>query len=114
MERRAHRRLPLRLPLDFRAADDAHAVMTRTSTNNVSTGGLYFQTTAEDISPDQQLQLELEIPADRGRFPAAAAISATGRVVRVDCLDSEPHENGCQFARYGVAVEFLEDLRLIL
>ena len=111
--RRAYRRLELRLPLEYQPANTPRANMSHTSTVNVSTGGVYFETAADDIRPGQELSLELAVPAGDERFPPGGKITTIGQVVRTAVLpDGAKKGSPKKFDRYGVGVQFQQGLRL--
>ena len=113
-DRRAHRRLEIRLPLKYHKEGVGRTNPFMTMTVNVSTGGAYFETTAEDIETGDNLGLELEIPAGDGRFPLQGKIVTVGRVVRRTLIEDKPNQDGLTFPRYGVATEFQQGLNLKL
>ena len=112
IEKRAHRRLEIRLPLSFHKEGSGRSNKYNTTTVNVCTGGAYFETTAEDIAVGDKLALELEIPGNDGRFPPQARIVAEGQVVRCLTIEDEPNLEGLSFPRFGVATRFPKGLNL--
>ena len=112
-ERRTHRRLELRLPLEYQKFASGRANAFRTMTINVSTGGVYFETTSEDFRTGDQLALELAVPPGDGRFPQHSRISTLGQVVRIDEIKNRPDTHGHTFTRYGIAAQFQKGFRLI-
>ena len=111
-EKRAHRRLDIHLPLEYRRQAKARSNVYRTMTVNVSTGGLYFITADESLLPGDVLALEMEVPPGDGPFPQESRISTTGEVIRTTVIDSETKPNGVKFSRYGVAAKFQKDFKL--
>jgi len=108
-ERRMHRRLEIRLPLEYCLLGDAEGNVCRTVTKNISTGGLYFETDDEDIRPGMVLSLGLTIPPGEGHFPYQGRVTGTGEVVRVTPLgEAGPGKP----RRIGVATRFCESLKL--
>lgn len=108
-ERRTHRRLDIRLPLQYCPVDDTGINVCRTVTRNISTGGLYFETDDVDIKPGTLINLELTIPPGEGYSPYQGRITGLGEVVRVDAPEA-----GVDAAvrPVGVATRFREGLRL--
>jgi c-di-GMP-binding flagellar brake protein YcgR len=106
-ERRKHRRLEIRLPLQYCPVGDTGVNVCRTVTRNISTGGLYFDTDDADIRPGMVIELELTIPPGEGYSPYQGQISGLGEVVRVDVADSPAGAR-----RVGVATRFREGLKL--
>jgi len=111
-EKRAHRRLDIHLPLSFHKDGSGRSNKYNTTTINVSTGGTYFETTADDIIIGDKLALELEIPGNDGRFPLQGKIVAEGEVVRCITIEDEPNKEGLSFPRIGVAARFQKGLNL--
>jgi hypothetical protein len=103
---RKHRRLAIRLPLEYGLAIQGAIDTHRTATVNVSTGGVYFETDHPDLAPGNSLNLHLTIPPGEGHFPYQGRISSLGVVVRVEHLISDNPR------RRGVAAQFRESLRL--
>ena len=108
-ERRQHRRLEIRLPLQYAPTDDVGGNVCRTVTKNISTGGLYFETDDLDIQPGMMVALELTVPPGEGHFPYQGHITSVGQVVRVDPLRAESRTAP---RRVGVATRFREGLKL--
>ena len=111
-EKRAHRRLDIRLPVTFQKEGIGRSNVFRTITLNVSTGGAYFETAAEDIHVGDHLALELDIPSGDARFPLQGKILTVGQVVRCTPIEDQPNIDGLTFPRYGVAVRFQKGLNL--
>lgn len=113
-ERRAHRRLDIRLPLDYSRLGMPRSSSTKTVTRNVSTGGLCFETVADDLSPGDELAFDLGVPPSDSRYPPHATISTVGRVIRTSKIDDEPNDDGVVFTRYSIAAQFEKSLKLAL
>ena len=111
-EKRVHRRLQVNLPLDYRRADSYRPSVSRTTTVNVSTGGVYFETAATDLQVGDRLLLDLGIPHDDNRFPQHGKISTGGQVVRTTIVEDGPVGGGTPPARRGVAVRFQDAFKL--
>jgi len=108
-ERRKHRRLEIRLPLQYWPVGESEANACRTVTKNISTGGLYFETDDEEIRPGMLLHIELTIPPGEGHFPYPGRITGVGEVVRVAPLSEGKAR---KVRRIGVATRFRESLKL--
>lgn len=108
-ERRKHRRLEIRLPLQYCPVGDTGVNLCRTVTRNISTGGLYFDTDDLDIRPGQLIDLELTIPPGEGYSPYQGHITGICEVIRVDSSDTVVSAGA---RRVGVATRFREGLRL--
>lgn len=108
-ERRTHRRLEIRLPLQYCPVDDTGANICRTVTRNIGTGGLYFETDDVDLRPGMLIDLDLTIPPGEGYSPYQGHITGVGEVVRVDSPDPNANPG---VRRIGVATRFREGLRL--
>jgi hypothetical protein len=111
-DKRAHRRLQVHLPLEYRREGLGRCNVSRTTTKNVSTGGVYFETTADDFKPGEMLALEVGVPEDDPRFPTHGKIATTGKVVRTVKIDQPVKTGQPSFTRYGVAAVFQEPFRL--
>jgi hypothetical protein len=111
-ERRKHRRLNVRLPLEYRREGSIRGGMNRTVTVNVSTGGVYFETVSDELHPGDKLQMEMGVPEGEERFPQHSKIRTGGQVVRIHSIENEPYSEGVEYPRYGVGVLFQQGFRL--
>ncbi len=112
-ERRRYRRLPIQLPLICRAPDNPERIIIRSKTINVSTGGLYFETLADDVRPGQRIQLELTVPPGEGHFPYQGRVIADANIVRVTDLAPQSKAEGlAHLPRKGIAATFSTGLKL--
>ena len=111
-ERRTHRRLDLRLPLEYRKTDAVRGALSHSTTRNVSTGGLFFETMAEDIRRGDLIDLHLGVPASDDRFPPHGKIVTVGEVVRKSLVSQADGNAAGGVARYGVAARFKQGLKL--
>ncbi len=115
-ERRQHRRLDIRLPLECYPAAADRQLALRTVTTNISTGGLYFEVDLlEGIAspePRSLLQVELTVPPGDGHFPYQGRLTSVAEVVRCDDLSDgqPPGPNVCP--RIGIAAQFRDALKL--
>ena len=113
-EKRAHRRLKISLPIKFYKEGIGRSTIFSSQTINVSTGGTYFETTADDFEVGDRLALELGIPTDDTRFPLPGKIVTVGQVLRRITIEDTPNKNGLTFSRYGLGMRFQKDLNLQL
>lgn len=112
-EKRAHRRLDIRLPLEYRKREGVRSKPLRTMTINVSTGGVYFETTDEDIRLGDILEFELGIPPGDSRFPLPGKIANKGKVIRTAAIDDQEGETEMpSYTRFGVAAQFQEEFKI--
>ena len=111
-ERRRDRRLAIQLPLTYRKQDSGRGKPFGTITSNVSTGGVYFMTTADDVRAGDLLDLEFGVPADDDRFPPDGKIATVARVVRTEAIRDTGVNKQPAFARSGVAAQFEQGLKL--
>jgi len=111
-EKRAHRRLNIRLPMEFKKEGASRSNALRTVTLNISTGGVYFETAADYIKPQDNLDFELGVPPDDGRFPPQGKITTKGKVLRTTLIEDAPQPDGLSYPRYGVAAQFEQGFKL--
>ena len=112
-EKRAHRRLYIRLPLGYRKRDAGRSKGFRTMTINVSTEGVYFETTDECLQVGDILDFELGIPPGDSRFPLPGRIANKGKVVRTAAIQDQELETGVpSYSRFGVAAQFQEEFKI--
>lgn len=81
-ERREHRRLGIRLPLEFALRGREEGLVYRTITRNVSTGGIYFEIEGDRLKKGDKLDVELTVPPGT-HFPYQGRVSTVAQVVRV-------------------------------
>ncbi len=111
-EKRTHRRLELRLPLDFYRTEAGRCAALHSTTVNVSTGGVYFETTAEDLKPGDELALEFGVPSTESHFPPEGKIATTSKVVRISEIRKKRTAGGVDFTCFGIAAQFQKPLKL--
>jgi hypothetical protein len=109
-DRRQHRRLVIRLPIECSGPESSHDGVIRANTNNISAGGVYFEVDLTDGAavplPQAMIDVDLTVPPGEGHFPYQGRISAAAQVLRCDPLgDGSPQ-------RLGIAARFCEPLRL--
>ena len=119
-EKRKYQRLPIGLDLSCRGVGSTAEGWHSGRTTNVSPGGLYFQTNVGTFKPGSLVNVELSIPPTTGLLEYGGRISGFARVLRAD--DISPTEDktvclrtvGLLSARYGVAAEFCQPLKLCI
>lgn len=84
----------------------------RSVTSNVSTGGLYFETTDESLKAGDTLTFELGIPEGDNRFPKNGTISTTGKIVRLTNIGDISDESSAPLKKVGIAACFQEGFKL--
>ena len=111
-EKRQHRRLAVRLALGYRKVNSDPDTAYHSMTKNVSTGGVYFETTDENLNPGDMLKFELGVPPGDDRFPKNMKITTTGEIRRRVVLDGSINDNGITYSRFGVAAKFQQGFEL--
>ena len=111
-DKRLHRRLDIRLPLEYRRVDHCYPGVSHSETVNVSTGGLYFETATDSFKVGDELSLDVTVPNGDTRFPQHARVATVGRIVRVTRLEMARGEAEVEFPRYGIAANFQKPLKL--
>lgn len=103
-ERRRHRRMAIRLPVELQARREPSPHIVRTLTQNISTGGLLIELDQEDFSPGEILDVSLTLPAGEGvsSYPTRAR-------TRAEVLRVTPSPDGTSF---DIAARFVERLRM--
>ena len=112
IEKREHRRLDIRLPLEFNHTDVGRGNTWRTITINVSTGGVYFETTIDDFGIGDQLALSIGVDPRDQRFPPEGKISTIAEVVRISPVEDLPGSDDALILRYGIGAKFRQPLKL--
>ena len=113
-EKRQHRRLDIRLPLDFHPENINRGNVWHTVTQNVSTGGAYFETTLDNINVGDRLSLAIGVDPHDHRFPPEGKITSVGEVVRVNSVNIQSSDEKPTMAKYGIGVKFKQTLKLSL
>ncbi|HVP12634.1 MAG TPA: PilZ domain-containing protein [Phycisphaerae bacterium] len=108
-ERRIHRRMSIRLPVECRREGDGRSLVVRTITQNVSTGGLYLELDSPDFALGDNLRVDLTVPAAEGVSPYQGRATCNAQVVRLDPPERTTEEKR---RRFGVAARFLDRLRI--
>lgn len=116
-ERRHHRRLAIRLPLDCTAqGGSGPGAGFRAVTRNISTGGIYFELElangAAPVSAGSVLDVELTVPPGEGYFPYEGHVKGMAQVVRCDDMPVANGEGKAARSRLGIAARFQEPLTL--
>jgi len=119
MERRKHRRLAIRLPLECCPKGQGREQTIRAVTANISTGGVYFEAevlngnrrslSGESLGDKDLLELELTIPPGEGHFPYERQVRSVVQIVRREDLPADAGPEG--HGRIGVAGRFNEPLK---
>ena len=107
-ERRANRRLSVRLPVECQREGEGAQQLVRTVTRNISSGGVYIEMDSPEFQPDDRLRLELTLPPAEGVSPYEGRAACTAEVLRIQRVsDDHPGE----VTRYGIAARFLDRMR---
>jgi hypothetical protein len=107
VNRRRHRRLEMRLPVECRHARDGETFVVRTVTQNISTGGMYFELDRPDFAAGDEIDLELTMPAAEGVYPYEGRASCSAKIIRADRISAADGSD-----RFAMAAEFRDRLRL--
>ena len=108
-EQRKHRRLEMRLPLEFRRVSEPDAGQHRSVTKDVSTGGVYFETVLDDLRKGELLNIEMTIPPGEGHFPYQGRVSSVAKIVRAD---KPAADAALTNPRVGIGAAFRESFKL--
>lgn len=86
--------------------------MTRSTTRNISTGGLYFEVDVPEAASRPEVNslmaVELTVPPGEGYFPYEGRVRSVAEVLRCERLDGPEAPS----RRFGVAARFREPLKL--
>lgn len=118
-DRREHRRLNIRLPVEYRPMPQNGGQAIRTVTENISTGGVYCEMDMlEGVAPPQVgsvWEVELTVPPGDGYFPYHGRATSMAEVIRwcepASTLNVSPSDSATP-RRVGIAARFREPLKL--
>jgi len=111
-EKRKYKRLPLKFGISCRRIGSTAQHSQTGRTMNVSTGGLYFQTTDDTFKPGALLKVRLSIPPTAGLLELGGRIAGFARVLRTEKLNVCSTEFSPSPHTHGVALEFCQRPRL--
>ena len=111
-ENRRYRRIPVILDLSCHKIGSFADKWYRGRTINISPGGLYFQTTANEFKLGDLLNVEFLIQPKTGLLEYGGRISGLGRVLRADDIDRSKPEVISPSGRSGVALQFCRSPKL--
>ena len=110
IDKRRHRRLRLQYDISCRKVSSTGGKSYRGRTVNVSSGGLYFETTVEVFRRGDVLKVILEIPPTAGLLEFGGKLAGYANVLRAERIrDTDPP---CD--NYGVAAQFCRSPKLCL
>ncbi|UCC97458.1 MAG: PilZ domain-containing protein [Phycisphaerales bacterium] len=112
-ERRKDRRLRARFGVSCHAVGSTADKPCDGRTVNVSSGGLYFETTGT-FEPGSLLRVELSIPPTPGLLEFGGRIAGFARVLRAHSIGGSLPGEESSSERYGVAVQFCRPPRLCI
>lgn len=108
-DRRRHRRLAIRLPLEYRVNGEngISEPVHRSVCRDVSSGGVNFETECPGLAIGTHLTVDLLVPPGDGHSPYPGRVHTEGRVVRV-----EPVSPTASSARWRVSACFTDSPQL--
>ncbi len=109
VERRAHRRMEIRLPVECRKDGDSNTSIVRTITHDVSTGGMSFELDAPDFCVGDQIRIDITVPPAEGVSPYQGRASCRAEILRINRISAA---NAGGVERHIIAARFLGRLRL--
>lgn len=107
-ERRAWRRYPLQLEVDFRTLGKGAVATTNGLTRDISTMGIYLSGLPESVEEGSQVDLAIRLPAQAGG--RKSEVRGVGRVLRVDNRSGDKVGVAVQFVRVDLTAEELESI----
>ena len=120
VERRKHRRLAIRLPVECCARGRTRDRVVRGTTTNVSSGGLYFEAELgsggghgsldDALGQDRLLEVEMTVPPGEGHFPYEGHVRSAVEIIRREELTAAGGAGGHR--RVGLAGRFHDPLKL--
>jgi hypothetical protein len=108
-ERRVHKRLQIRLPVECHKDDNGKRSLVRTITQNVSTGGMYLELDSTEFRAGDRLRVALTVPPAEGVSSYEGCATCIAEVLRTEAVAASG-PGGVE--RVGVAARFLDRLRI--
>ena len=105
-DRRAHQRLAVRFPLEYRIVDLEEPPIHRSISRDISPGGVSFETDCDHIEVGTNLVVDLLVPPGEGHFPYAGRVRSDGRVVRVERCPGAGESTDPAGYRFRIAAQF--------
>jgi len=108
-DRRRHRRLAIRLPLEYRinGHNGEPPPVHRSVCRDVSCGGVNFETDCPGLALGTRLTVDLLVPPGDGHSPYPGRVHTEGQVVRV-----EPLSPSANATRWRVSARFTDSPQL--
>ena len=113
-ERRKYRRLGIRFNISCREVGSESEQSHSGCTVNVSTGGLYYETSADAFRPGNLLKVELSIPPTSGVLDFGGKLAGFAEVLRAERICGSTAHADSSSVRYGVAAQFCRPPRLCI
>ena len=106
VERRKHRRLPVRLNVVCQRVGSSRRGWFRGFTKDVGTGGVFFESNTDSVGPGELLKVQLSIPPTRGLLDVGGRIGAFAKVVRGSSSrrGGEGFRKLCRWAERGASL----------
>jgi hypothetical protein len=79
---------------------------------NISPGGLYFETGAEEFERGDLLKVELALPPTPGVLEFGGKLAGFAKILRTEVLRDDAVAADSAGGKWGVAAEFCRSLRL--
>lgn len=111
-ERRKYKRLGAKFDIFCSKVGSISGQTHSGCTQNVSPGGLYFETTADAFEKGNLLKVELSIPPSPGLLQFGGKVAGFAKVLRTDSIRNSITGTGPSYGRYGVAVQFCHPPKL--
>jgi len=105
-EKRRHERLRTAYNISCRKIGSGGSELYEGCTEDVSPGGLYFETKSGVFNAGDLLRVELSIQPTPGVLEFGGKIAGFAKVLRASNITDQAAETGLSSGRYGVAVEF--------
>ena len=113
-EKRRDRRLGADFDVSFYKVGSTANEPYNGQTVNVSSGGLYFETTARTIEQGDRLRVELSIPPTPGLLEFGGKIAAFAKVLRAHNIGGDSAGGNSTCNKYGVALQFCDRPKLCI
>lgn len=111
-EKRKHKRLGAKFDISCRRIGSQTSEIHEGRTTNISSGGVYFQTTANTFKRGDLLKVELLIPPTSNLLECGGKMEGFAKVLRTDSYFDPTENDRSSDSSHGIALQFCRPPKL--